>query len=845
MFPQLEILELIGQGGMGSVYKARQPALDRLVALKLLPAQTGTDPGFAERFSQEARALAHLSHPNIVAIYDFGTAGGMNYFLMEFVDGVNLRQLQRSDRVSPRDALQIVPQICDALQSAHDEGIVHRDIKPENVLVDRKGRVKIADFGLAKILGRETPDFRLTREGQVMGTPHYMAPEQVEHPLAVDHRADIYALGVVFYEMLTGELPLGRFQPPSRKVEVDVRLDEVVLHALEKEPERRYQHASEVKTAVETIAQTSVPKAKNEPSKLWGGVSMFNNGHIRVGISLAVAGLLLIGVLRYTIFRSHLPQEAVQNPDAETPVLATAAYNGDFAVRLVCLGSVDSSNSVVFSIPDRAVQEVVKRFDAGQLLTVEAEDRDGKTFGHGSLRGVDNQIDTATGTLKCTATLVPEGDHLMLRGLFLNIHLTLEVKHGVTLVPAEAIRRDAQGPFVWAIKPDQTVSRRPVQVGTIDKAKVEIQSVLPGELVVIGPANDNLHEGQTIPYKLVHSGSVSHQESRQQTQSASATRAAGVANSATEAALGARASLFQVRLVARDGSAEPADLLSNSSGSGQLRVLRPVLLDGSAVARAGIRYLVGLGVPGERQIQVQFNTAGTRQFEAITATNINRQLAILYQGRLISTLVIHEPLLSDNLAINADELSAEDTHAIVDVLNHTPFPTINHWTFTEPREVTLLALLSPVTEPSQLMVVPLDTSRGWLDLDSGMLVTNKSVREETRDGRDWIRNNGFDLVAAVSSRQSQVLTALDMVKAPAPLDGWSSITPADVAQNWALMQMEPSLASQLVAGPGGLTDCYLFQTREGGKGILQILGLAADGRSVRLRYKLATQSNKK
>jgi multidrug efflux system membrane fusion protein len=146
---------------------------------------------------------------------------------------------------------------------------------------------------------------------------------------------------------------------------------------------------------------------------------------------------------------------------------------------------------------------VVKRFEAGQLLTVEAEDRDGKTFGHGSLRGVDNQIDTATGTLKCTATLVPEGDHLMLRGLFLNIHLTLEVKHGVTLVPAEAIRRDAQGPFVWAIKPDQTVSRRPVQVGTIDGAKVEIQSVLPGELVVIGPANDNLHEGQKIPYKLV------------------------------------------------------------------------------------------------------------------------------------------------------------------------------------------------------------------------------------------------------------------------------------------------------------------------------------------------------
>jgi hypothetical protein len=155
--------------------------------------------------------------------------------------------------LSPREALQIVPQICEALQYAHDEGIVHRDIKPENVLLDKKGRVKIADFGLAKILGREPQDFHLTGVGQVMGTPNYMAPEQVEHPQAVDHRADIYSLGVVFYEMLTGELPLGKFALPSRKVQVDVRLDEVVMHTLEKEPERRYQHASQIKSDVETI----------------------------------------------------------------------------------------------------------------------------------------------------------------------------------------------------------------------------------------------------------------------------------------------------------------------------------------------------------------------------------------------------------------------------------------------------------------------------------------------------------------------------------------------------------------------------------------------------------------
>jgi predicted Ser/Thr protein kinase len=257
LFPQLEILAFIGKGGMGAVYKARQPALDRIVALKILPPQTAAGAGFIERFNREARALARLNHPNIVAVYEFGQVNGLPFFIMEFVDGLNLRELERAGKLSPREALQIVPQICEALQFAHDEGIVHRDIKPENILLDKKGRVKIADFGIAKILGREA-GADLTETKGAIGTPHYMAPEQVEKPASVDHRADIFSLGVVFYEMLTGELPLGRFSPPSsRKVEVDVRLDGVVLRALEKDPERRYQHASQVKTAVDAITGTA------------------------------------------------------------------------------------------------------------------------------------------------------------------------------------------------------------------------------------------------------------------------------------------------------------------------------------------------------------------------------------------------------------------------------------------------------------------------------------------------------------------------------------------------------------------------------------------------------------
>ena len=270
-FPQLELLELLGQGGMGAVYRARQTHLDRIVALKVLPCELGQDAAFAERFAREARALARLSHPNVINVYDYGKAGDHFFILMEYVDGANLREIQRTGRLSPEQALKIVPELCEALQYAHEEGVVHRDVKPENILFDRTGRVKIADFGLAKLASGKAKATALTGSNQVVGTWQYMAPEQVEHSREVDHRADIYSLGVVLYEMLTGELPLGRFEPPSRKIQVDVRLDEVVLKTLEKDPARRYQQAEDVKTDVEEITEktstgTSSESTREEPS---------------------------------------------------------------------------------------------------------------------------------------------------------------------------------------------------------------------------------------------------------------------------------------------------------------------------------------------------------------------------------------------------------------------------------------------------------------------------------------------------------------------------------------------------------------------------------------------------
>ncbi|HEY1786908.1 MAG TPA: serine/threonine-protein kinase, partial [Verrucomicrobiae bacterium] len=209
-------------------------------------------------------------------------------------------------------------QICDALQFAHDQGIVHRDIKPENVLLDRRGRVKVADFGLAKLVGAENEpplsgsavgdSGALTEAGKVMGTPSYMAPEQVRHPAEVDHRADIYALGVVFYQMLTGELPAGKIEPPSRKVQIDVRLDEVVLRAMEKEPERRYQQVNEVKTQVENITASESDAMPRSPGDARKAVTLLFNPFLQVtsfqSLLIGMAAILIAGLVG-SVSRTH------------------------------------------------------------------------------------------------------------------------------------------------------------------------------------------------------------------------------------------------------------------------------------------------------------------------------------------------------------------------------------------------------------------------------------------------------------------------------------------------------------------------------------------------------------
>ncbi|MDP2273709.1 MAG: serine/threonine-protein kinase [Archangium sp.] len=255
--PGYELVELLGKGGMGEVWRARQTSLGRLVAVKLLPPRFAKDPEFVARFDKEAQALASLSHPGVVQIIDRGQAGDHYFFAMELVPGINLREMMASGRLPVKDAARIGTQIARAIDYAHEMKIVHRDLKPENILIDARGHVKIADFGLAGMKGNER-DIALTATAVAMGTVNYMAPEQRRDAKNVDHRADLYSLGVLLYEMFTGEVPMGRFKLPSVKVPgLDPRLDEIIGALLETEPEARPSRANLVAEALEQAVPQS------------------------------------------------------------------------------------------------------------------------------------------------------------------------------------------------------------------------------------------------------------------------------------------------------------------------------------------------------------------------------------------------------------------------------------------------------------------------------------------------------------------------------------------------------------------------------------------------------------
>jgi serine/threonine protein kinase len=240
LLPAYEFDSFIAQGGMGAVYKARQRALDRDVAIKILPRELGEDPDFRQSFETEARAMARLNHPNLIGVYDSGDIDGMLYIVMEYVNGKSLYHSAYNLAVDPEQAAALVKGICDGLAHAHENGVIHRDIKPANILLNEKVVPKIGDFGLARPADSASP-------GLIMGTPGYTPPEIYDNPEHADVRTDIYAVGVILYELLTGHKPEDEdMQPPSTLVACDKKLDVIWQKSTDPEPSRRYENAEDM-----------------------------------------------------------------------------------------------------------------------------------------------------------------------------------------------------------------------------------------------------------------------------------------------------------------------------------------------------------------------------------------------------------------------------------------------------------------------------------------------------------------------------------------------------------------------------------------------------------------------
>jgi serine/threonine protein kinase len=317
LFPGYDIGGLIATGGMGAVYHAVQRSLDRPVAIKILPQEFSKDEAFCSIFEAEAKAMAKLNHPNLIGVYDFGEVAGMLYIIMEYVPGKSLFHSAHGMAVDPGEVIRLVTGICQGLAHAHQSGIIHRDIKPSNILLDLEARPKIGDFGLARNAGQSV------QEGEeIFGTPHYTAPEVVNAPQSVDHRADIFSLGVLLHELLTGKLPADDPRPPSAISLCDPRFDAIVRRATEIQPERRYDSALEIAQNLQAISTSPGPKVLRTTTPRQAALPGHRLRKPQTSSSqsskTAIIFLLLIAIAIAGLFYRNLsdtPQEAVNHPE--------------------------------------------------------------------------------------------------------------------------------------------------------------------------------------------------------------------------------------------------------------------------------------------------------------------------------------------------------------------------------------------------------------------------------------------------------------------------------------------------------------------------------------------------
>lgn len=828
LFPELDILELIGRGGMGAVYKAREKQLDRLVALKILPPEIGREPAFAQRFAREAQAMAKLGHTNIVTIHSFGQQaagkltgdGDLYYFIMEYVNGLSLRQLLDAGTVSPKEALAIVPQICDALQYAHDRGIVHRDIKPENILLNRAGQVKIADFGLAKLVGLtatgaagadQTTDAGscgtpgVTQAGEkVMGTPQYMAPEQIERPREVDHRADIYSLGVVFYQMLTGELPKGssakEFEPPSHKVLIDVRLDEVVLHALEREPARRYQQISEVRTQVETIVGSRAPglspvapSRKNvlvgtrggKPVVHWPGValaSVFTTAAITTGGLLG--DLLLYRFAGVSVMGWRV---LLAIPLATAVMIGSCIWRG-FRTPIGRLASLDPH-----PVPESSP------------LSPEAA----------------AQIESARQALKAPAIGMIVAGGINLAVLVFCVALALLQPEGTfaSTAPTESTQI-AFFPVVPVVGLG-LIGNMIILLGTMSMIRIRNRGLaIAAAILAIIAAPGNIIG---LPMGIWALVVLRRQEVIDAFKTSERDKTMGKSKTFMWLLLALVAILTPVALWA--ASRQTPTTTSNQVGNYAFDLLDGAVRDRMAKVSARYRTMTATPVRGTPDILCEFDGLEERRGEG--GRNVWRPIK--------GTLVIRP--------------SANDSQ----IWNVQGRGDLGHVSFSIPASVFAL----PTTQPSaqsasqpalyQHMVLGpviertvLDDRSGkdfFIDFDTGKLFSAPTFIDDRTKGEPWLKANGIDAMGAIQPTVKGLI-CLDAVVVPITEDQWERASDETMAK-WRdnLAQATPG-SPVYMSGKGTLPANYVFRTREGGRGMLQIVGFTDDPKGTKIRYKM-------
>jgi signal peptidase I len=735
----------------------------------------------------------------------------------------------------------------------------------------------------------------------------------------VDHRADIYALGVVFYQMLTGELPGRKLEPPSSKVLIDVRLDEVVLRAMEKKPELRYQQAGVLKTDVETIAasptiqksQIRTAKSEHQDSRLafikipfvilrdgkpmtnWPAVlgtgalmALLMAGciiiaaaiHIPDALPRRVLFLMVLSFLAliplWLFFEIQAGHRALDQGLQPLPLFAKrpnrlhrlvrtllAAFFIAFVIRtfvaapyrvptdalapeiprgsqflvwrlsrdfapgdlvaywhdgLASVGRVVRNEGGVFSVNQNGRTNAVVSRDAilGKIITIywrastSAESTQAFSIGR-SFFPLGDSIEITSVTRS--------SDRMVVKG-----HYSL-VSHDGAMLALYVTSTNGTSSTNQSL-PEDAAQQKRISKGHGD-FELTHSHLFPGLPHVAMYADGHNFADQ---YFGIQSEATQAEMRMREADLKAAQAAQGGREPFSPAASDAPkiqpVSALQFRLVAdynqSNSITETLTMRVSGGNSVAFKVLPEVLLDGSDVALAGI----DMDASGNRSIQIRFTAAGMRRFAEITGANINRQIAVVFHGRILSAPVIRTPINVLDFTLQGWAISAEEAGEIVDDLNHATRPSSQMWEFSPPQECALLF-------PDAAADI-----RGWLDLDSGRLVTNKSIDWKEPAGEDWIQTNGLDLVAVRSGSASPQLYGYDLVVYPAGRNGWDSVTACDVIHNWELQTWVPRDNPPFAASPGN-DGTFFFKTREGGKGILQILGNTADNRAARIRYK--------